>query len=333
MSDRVETIKVKPTEADMRLDRWFRVHFPDVGYSYLQKLLRTGQVRVNSKRAEANARLVAGAEIRVPAVVRTPAKPPAATGLKPAMGVSKADRTAIERMILFEDDHILVLNKPFGLAVQGGSGTKRHLDGILAGMADRFGGERPRLVHRLDRDTTGVLLVSKNPAINPAIQRGFIKGNIHKEYLCLALGEPAEDEFEITTGHGRSAHGIFRVYAAEHIGQMLLYGSTVKGMRTRFAVERRLGGATLLRAFPITGRTHQIRLHLAHLGHPLLGDARYGGPTEWRGQPLHYHLLHAERLSLPHPRTNYSLELTAPAPAWARDDWPAEPPTEGLSAS
>src|SRR5687767_5513213 len=121
MNDRVETIKVKPTEADMRLDRWFRVNFPDVGYSYLQKLLRTGQVRVNSKRAEANARLVVGAEIRVPAIVRNSSAKAAnkAPSVKPPMGVSKADRTTIERMILFEDDHVLVLNKPFGLAVQG----------------------------------------------------------------------------------------------------------------------------------------------------------------------------------------------------------------------
>jgi 23S rRNA pseudouridine1911/1915/1917 synthase len=227
-------------------------------------------------------------------------------------------------MILYEDEDVLALNKQPGVYVDS---TPWDAEGNLHAALTRFIAARdgaPRklhLAHRLDRDTTGVLLVSKNPAINPAIQRGFIKGNIHKEYLCLALGEPAEDEFEITTGHGRSAHGIFRVYAAEHIGQMLLYGSTVKGMRTRFAVERRLGGATLLRAFPITGRTHQIRLHLAHLGHPLLGDARYGGPTEWRGQPLHYHLLHAERLSLPHPRTNYPLEIVAPAPAWANRDW------------
>ncbi len=225
-------------------------------------------------------------------------------------------------MILYEDEDVLALNKPPGVYVDS---TPWDAEGNLHAALTRFIAERdgaPRklhLAHRLDRDTTGVLLVSKNPAINPAIQRGFIKGSIHKEYLCLALGEPAEDEFEITTGHGRSAHGIFRVYAAEHIGQMLLYGSTVKGMRTRFAVERRLGGAALIRAFPITGRTHQIRLHLAHLGHPLLGDARYGGPAEWRGQPLTYHLLHAERLSLPHPRTNYPLELTAPAPEWARD--------------
>src|SRR5947209_4416759 len=132
----VETIKVTVGEADMRLDRWFRVHFPEVGYTYLQKLLRSGQVRIDSKRAQANDRLAAGAEIRVPAIVRQPKK--AGPGLKPPPGVSKGDRDAIEKMILYEDDDVVVLNKPFGLAVQGGTGTKKHIDGMLEGMADRF---------------------------------------------------------------------------------------------------------------------------------------------------------------------------------------------------
>ena len=132
----------------MRLDRWFSVHFPEVGYGYLQKLLRSGQVRVNSKRAQANDRLEAGFEIRVPAIVRQPKK--TGVGLKAPAGVSKGDRDVIEKMIIYEDLHVLVLNKPFGLAVQGGTGTKKHIDGMLEGMADRFGGERPapRASHR-----------------------------------------------------------------------------------------------------------------------------------------------------------------------------------------
>jgi 23S rRNA pseudouridine1911/1915/1917 synthase len=186
-------------------------------------------------------------------------------------------------------------------------------------VAGRDGGApRLHLAHRLDRDTTGVLLVSKNPAINPAIQRGFVRGTFHKEYLALCTGHPETDEFALTTGHGRTTHGFFRVYPAEHIGQMLLYGSRVKEMRTRFAVVQRLSDATLVRAFPETGRTHQIRLHLAHLGHPLLGDVKYGGPATWRGAQLLHHLLHAERLSLPHPRTGARLELVAPAPEWTQ---------------
>jgi 23S rRNA pseudouridine1911/1915/1917 synthase len=224
-------------------------------------------------------------------------------------------------MILYEDSDLLALNKPAGVYVDS---TPWDAEGNLHAALTRFvaarDGATPRLhlAHRLDRDTTGVLMVSKNPAINPAIQRGFVRGRIHKEYLCMCEGQPAEDQFELTTGHGRTTNGFFRVYPAEHIGQMLLYGSIVKEMRTRFAVERRLPDATLVRAFPVTGRTHQIRLHLAYMGHPLLGDVKYGGPAEWRGRPLPFHLLHAQRLALRHPGTNIPLEIVAPAPEWTR---------------
>ena len=231
------------------------------------------------------------------------------------------DVTVAAEHILYEDEDLLALNKPVGVYVDS---TPWDAEGNLHAALTRFvaarDGSTPRLhlAHRLDRDTTGVLLVSKNPAINPAIQRGFVRGTFHKEYLALCLGEPAEDQFALTTGHGRTTHGFFRVYPAEHIGQLLLYGSRVKEMRTRFAVVQRLGDAALVRAFPETGRTHQIRLHLAHLGHPLVGDVKYGGPATWRGEPIPYHLLHAERLALPHPRTRERLELVAPAPEWAR---------------
>jgi 23S rRNA pseudouridine1911/1915/1917 synthase len=143
-----------------------------------------------------------------------------------------------------------------------------------------------------------------------------VEGQAHKEYLCLCHGQPAEDTFEVATGHGRERHGRFRVYPFEEIGRSLPDGSRVKGMRTRFQVEQRLGDAALVRAFPLTGRTHQIRLHLAWLGHPLLGDEKYGGPATWRDQSIPYHLLHAERLTLPHPRTSAPLVIVAPAPRW-----------------
>lgn len=220
--------------------------------------------------------------------------------------------------ILYEDNDLIALDKPAGVYV---SPTPWDAEGNLFTALERFLAARDgavplHMVHRLDRDTTGVLLFSKNPAVNPAIQRAFVAGTIHKEYLCLSQGQPAEDTFEITTGHGRTVHGLFRVYPAEQIGQILLNGSRVKAMQTRFLIERRMEDAALLRAFPLTGRTHQIRLHLAHLGHPLLGDTKYGGPAAWRDRPLPGHLLHAERLSLAHPHTGAPLMIVAPAPWW-----------------
>jgi len=162
----------------------------------------------------------------------------------------------------------------------------------------------PHGPRRVDlRDDAALQLERRPPAQHPGSLRG------HR-------GQPAGDAFEITTGHGRTAHGLFRVYPIEEIDRVLINGARVKTMRTRFQVLRRVDGATLLYAFPETGRTHQIRLHLAHLGHPLIGDARYGGPAMWRGEPALYHLLHAERMTLPHPRSHYPLELIAPAPAW-----------------
>ena len=271
-----------------------------------EQLIARGGLWVDGARAQdLAARASAGAELTIQL---------------PLSGVYPDVRVAAEQ-ILYEDDDLLALNKPAGVYVDS---TPWDAEGNLHAALARFiaardgGSPRLHLAHRLDRDTTGVLLVSKNPAINPAIQRGFVRGTFHKEYLALCVGQPDTNEFALTTGHGRTTHGFFRVYPAEYIGQMLLYGSRVKEMRTRFVVVRRLDDAALVRAFPETGRTHQIRLHLAHLGHPLLGDVKYGGPAVWRGEPLPHHLLHAERLALPHPRTGERLELVAPAPEWAQ---------------
>jgi len=319
MNDRVETIEVKASEADMRLDRWFRVHFPEVGYSYLQKLLRTGQVRVDSRRAEANARLKPGAQIRVPAVVRAPAKDGAAPSLKAPLGVSKADRDRIEKMILFEDDHVLVLNKPFGLAVQGGSGTKRHVDGMLAGMADRFGGERPRLVHRLDRDTTGVLLVAKHRDAAAKLGRVFQTRSAAKTYWALVKGVPkppqGKIEAPLVKASGPDGDRVRKALPGEQ--EVAMHATT------HYSVIDRLAHKTAWVSLkPVTGRQHQLRAHMALIGHPIVGDNKYGGdenlPAEQIENKLH---LHARRLVLPHPFTGGKIDVTAPLPEHMRNTW------------
>jgi 23S rRNA pseudouridine1911/1915/1917 synthase len=268
-------------------------------------LMARGGLWVNGQRIrDMDARAQAGAELAIHRPL---------AGIYPNIYAS-ADQ------IIYEDDDLLALNKPAGVYVDS---TPWDAEGNYHAALVRFlaarDGATPtlHLAHRLDRDTTGVLLVTKNPAMNPAIQKGFIRHTIAKRYLALCAGAPAEDSFEVTTGHGRGAHGLFRVYPIDEIGRVLINGARVKPMHTRFQVLRRGNDATLLYAFPETGRTHQIRLHLAHLGHPLIGDARYGGPAVWGGAPALFHLLHAERLTLPHPRTHYPLELVAPIPAWA----------------
>jgi 23S rRNA pseudouridine955/2504/2580 synthase len=313
----LESITVKAGEAGLRLDRWFRAHFPDVGYSYLQKLLRSGQVRLDGKRVQANARLEPGQQVRVPAAVRQPPKP--RPSLTPPLGLSKADRDFIEKLILFEDEHVLVLNKPFGIAVQGGTGTRRHIDGLLAGMADRFG-ERPRLVHRLDRDTTGVLLVAKHRDAAAKLGRIFQTRSAAKTYWALVKGVPKPSQGKVEAA---------LVKAAGPDGDRVrkaLPGEQDRAMHatTHYAVIDRVAHkAAWVSLKPVTGRQHQLRAHMALIGHPIIGDNKYEGDKALADSGIEAKLhLHARRLVIPHPSAGESkIDVTAPLPPHMRKTW------------
>jgi len=310
---RIETITVANDEAGLRLDRWFKLHFPDVTYGFLQKLLRSGQIRVDSKRVLANARLSAGAEIRVPKTVREPPKRP--PSLKPPPGLSKADRQFIENMILFEDDHVLVLDKPFGIAVQGGTGTTRHIDGLLAGMVDRFN-DRPRLVHRLDRDTTGVLLVAKHRDAAAKLGRTFQTRSASKTYWALVCGvpRPLQGRIEDPLVKASTPDGD-RVRKARPGEQAVAMHAT-----THYSVIDRVGQkAAWVSLKPVTGRQHQLRAHMALIGHPIVGDNKYEGDKAMPGENVEMKLhLHAHRLILPHPIEKQKLDVTARLPPHLR---------------
>lgn len=227
--------------------------------------------------------------------------------------------TVTESDILWEDKWLLALNKQPGWHANytpwDSRGTIPYA--LAAFLHARDHEPNPiHLAHQLDRDTSGVLLISKDPAINPALQQLFATRSIHKTYLALAVGQFAEATIEVETGHGRGAHGLFRVYPLADVGRTLPFGTQrVRQMHTRFTVLGRSDQATLLAATPITGRTHQIRLHLAHLGHPLVGDARYGGPDTIAGLAIPQHLLHAARLRFTHPVTKQPLNLVVAPPA------------------
>jgi 23S rRNA pseudouridine955/2504/2580 synthase len=316
MNDRVESIEVRPDEAELRLDRWFRIHFPDVSYGFLQKLLRSGQVRVDSRRVEANARLEAGARVRVPKTVRERAQ--RAPSPQSPLGLSKADRDYIARLILFEDDHVLVLNKPFGIAVQGGSGTKRHIDGLLGGMVDRFG-DRPRLVHRLDRDTTGILLVAKHREAAAKLGRIFQTRAVAKTYWALVKGVPKPPQGKVEAALVKaSGPAGDRVRKARP-------GEQDKAMRasTHYAVIDRVANkAAWVSLKPVTGRQHQLRAHMALIGHPIVGDNKYEGGLELPAAEIEAKLhLHARRLVLPHPAQRPMIDVTAPLPEHMRNTW------------
>ncbi|MEO0810186.1 MAG: RluA family pseudouridine synthase [Pseudomonadota bacterium] len=318
MSDPVETMVVGRDEHHLRLDRWFKHHFPELTYGHLQKLLRSGQIRVDSKRAQSNTRLTPGQRIRVPRAVREPNKQK--PSLKPAPGASKADRRFIEDLVLFEDDAVLVLNKPFGIAVQGGTGTRRHIDGLLAGMIDRFGA-RPRLVHRLDRDTTGVLLVAKTRDAAAKLGRTFQTRSAAKTYWALVVGvpRPAQGKIEAALVKASGPDGD-KVRKAEPGEQDRAMHAT-----THYAViEAVARKAAWVSLKPVTGRQHQLRAHMDLIGHPVAGDNKYDGrlalAEDAIAQKLH---LHARRLVIPHPAGGAKIDVTAPLPDHMLATWKA----------
>jgi 23S rRNA pseudouridine955/2504/2580 synthase len=319
VSERVETIEVSEREAGMRLDRWFRVRFPEITHTYLQKLLRSGQVRVNARRVEANERLEAGAQVRVPKAARSPREgSPAAAAKGTAQQTPKADRDLIESMILFEDDDVLVLNKPFGIAVQGGTGTRRHLDGILAGMADRFG-DRPRLVHRLDRDTTGVLLVAKRRDAAAKLGRIFQTRSAAKTYWALVKGVPrppqGKIEAALVKASGPDGDRVRKSRPGEQ--KEAMHATTHYSVIDRVAHK-----AAWVSLKPVTGRQHQLRAHMELIGHPIVGDNKYDGgmdlPAENIEPKLH---LHARRLIIPHPAGRAKIDVSAPLPEHMLVTW------------
>lgn len=279
----VKEIAVAVDEGDIRLDRWFRRHFPNLAHGRLQKLLRTGQIRIDGKRAEANARLNAGQIVRVP--------PLGAMGEAAAprheRPVSPRDAEDLLKRVLYRDAHVLVLNKPYGLAVQGGSKTPHHLDAMLDALR-LDGKERPRLVHRLDRDTTGALVLARSSKAARALTAAFRGRDVRKLYVALTLGVPRPGDgtidLPLSKRVGRPGQGEERMAVDHKEGQQA---------RTRFRVVDQAGDRFALLALePLTGRTHQLRVHCAEMGTPIVGDRKYGSdadePPEFGGK-LHLH--------------------------------------------
>lgn len=276
----------------IRLDRWFKRHRPDIPFGILVKLLRTGQVRLDGKRIEAGERIAAGQEIRIPPVELSDTPPPK-PGPKP---VSEKDAKDLLARVLFKDAHVLVLDKPPGLAVQGGSGTTRHLDGMLDAL--RFDAdERPRLVHRLDRDTSGVLVLGRSAAAAAALTRAFQGRDIEKYYWAVVVGVPSprEGKIDVPLSKEADASGYETMQRGAPGGQ-----KAISLFRT---VTHAWPKAAWLELQPVTGRTHQLRVHCAHIGTPIVGDRKYGGAgavIDGAEIPDALHL-HARTLILPLP--------------------------------
>ena len=312
MPTSVQNVAITADESGMRVDRFLEARFPGLSFSHIQRVIRKGEVRVNGKRTQPKNRLETGQTIRIPPLrLEQP---------KPRMTGSEADektRVFLQSITLHEDADVLVLNKPMGLAVQGGSGTTRHIDGMLDVLRDAHG-QRPRLVHRLDKDTAGCLLVAKTRFAAASLAKTFRSRSARKVYWALVAGVPKVQQGRISTylakeereeelfmriarhGEKGASHAVTYYAVVETSGPLLAWVSLK----------------------PVTGRTHQLRAHMAHIGHPIVGDPKYFSRENWAlpgGMQDKLHLL-ARRIVVPHPRGGV-IDATAPLPPHMQQSW------------
>ena len=300
--DIVRQFTVGQDDDGVRLDRWFKRHLPKVGFAMVSRWARTGQIRVDGKRADVDTRLEAGQTLRVPPGGEQKAS---ASGERPRRELTEAEIELADSMVLTQDRAAIVLNKPPGLATQGGSGMKEHVDGLLDAYVEK--GPRPRLVHRLDKDTSGVLLIARTPGSAAFFSKRFSGRTAKKIYWALVVGVPSINDGMIELPLAKQpGTGGEKMHVDEEGGQ---------SARTRYRVLDRAGNrAAWVELHPLTGRTHQLRVHMAAIGHPIVGDGKYGGQEAFLSGTISRKMhLHARRLIIDHP-DGVPLDVTAPLP-------------------
>ena len=339
----VQMLTVAGDEGEQRLDRWFKRRFPHVTQGAVEKMCRTGQVRVNGGRVKASDRVAPGMEIRVPPL-------PVGEAPKPVESrMAKTDAGMIQDAVLWKDDHMIVLNKPAGLPSQGGSGQgERHVDALAEAL--KFGyKEKPKLVHRLDKDTSGVLLLARTDRVARALSEALRHREARKIYWAVVAGVPhprqGSIKFGLVKAPGRGRGGEGEKMLCVHPSKVAETEGAKRAQTDYFTLWFLGARLSWMALEPVTGRTHQLRAHMAEIGHPILGDGKYGGPGQenlgdgWGAtsggdisRKLH---LHARSLTIEHPITKTMMTFTAPLPdhmarTWKLMDWketdvPADP--------
>ena len=325
----VQLITVAEGDGDQRVDRWLRRMFPHVSQGRIEKMCRKGELRVDGGRVKAATRLVAGQSVRIPPLEDSDNRP-----APPPTRISDADAKMIRACVIYRDDHVMALNKPAGLAVQGGSGQTRHVDALSEALT--FGlDERPRLVHRLDKDTSGVLLMARTRAVAAELTASFRHRETRKIYWAVVAGVPHPKAGTIKTGlvkaPGHGARGEGEKMQNVHPRDIDSTPGAKRAVTEYMVIEAAAKRAAWMALNPVTGRTHQLRAHMAELGHPIIGDGKYGGSGQenlgdgWGAQlggdisrKLH---LHARSLTLEHPVSRARLHLTAPLPEHMQKTW------------
>lgn len=339
----VQMLTVAGDEGEQRLDRWFKRRFPHVTQGAVEKMCRTGQVRVDGGRVKASDRVVPGMEIRVPPL-------PVGEAPKPVESrMAKTDAGMIQDAVLWKDEHMIVLNKPAGLPSQGGSGQgERHVDALAEAL--KFGyKEKPKLVHRLDKDTSGVLLLARTDRVARALSEALRHREARKIYWAVVAGVPhprqGSIKFGLVKAPGRGRGGEGEKMLCVHPSKVAETEGAKRAQTDYFTLWFLGARLSWMALEPVTGRTHQLRAHMAEIGHPILGDGKYGGPGQenpgdgWGAtsggdisRKLH---LHARSLTIEHPITKTMMTFTAPLPdhmarTWKLMDWketdvPADP--------